>query len=135
MFRRAINALKASNLPWRSHKLAGRDLDGNMYFEGPPQRAGTDRTRRTVEYFDGRTEFYQYDPDAIPPQWQSWLRHCRDDPPAVEELQQADARRAVTVARARELDRKWEERKKEIEAEKVAALLLLSSSSSGPAGE
>ncbi|KAJ3178337.1 hypothetical protein HDU87_003649 [Geranomyces variabilis] len=122
MFRRAINALKATNLPWRSHRLVGRDLDGNMYFEGPATRAGTDRTRRTIEYYDGRTEFYQYDPNAIPPQWQSWLRHCRDDAPSVAELQRAEQQRVLTVQRARELDRKWEERKVEIEREKMASL-------------
>ncbi|KAJ3165657.1 hypothetical protein HDU88_003850 [Geranomyces variabilis] len=93
-----------------------------MYFEGPPQRAGTDRTRRTIEYYDGRTEFYDYDPNAIPPQWASWLRHCRDDAPSVAELQRAEQQRVVTVQRARELDRRWEERKVEIEREKMASL-------------
>ncbi|KAJ3155947.1 hypothetical protein HDU89_005510 [Geranomyces variabilis] len=93
-----------------------------MYFEGPPLRAGTDRTRRTIEYYDGRTEFYDYDPNAIPPQWASWLRHCRDDAPSVAELQRAEQQRVVTVQRARELDRRWEERKAEIEREKMASL-------------
>ncbi|TPX67055.1 hypothetical protein SpCBS45565_g04027 [Spizellomyces sp. 'palustris'] len=93
-----------------------------MYFEGPPMRAGTDRTRRTIEYFDGRTEFYDYDPELIPMQWQSWLRHSRDEPPTLAELREAEAQRLLTIQRAAELDRKWEERKLELERQRTAAL-------------
>ncbi|KAI8819371.1 uncharacterized protein EV422DRAFT_534489 [Fimicolochytrium jonesii] len=122
MLGRLTASLKAINWPWRSHKLVGRDLLGNMYFEGPPMRAGTDRTRRIIEYFDGRTEYYKYEPELIPAQWQAWLRHTRNAPPSIEELQQAEAQRLLTIQRARELDAKWEQRKIEIEQEKLASL-------------
>ncbi|TPX56915.1 hypothetical protein PhCBS80983_g04203 [Powellomyces hirtus] len=122
MLRGLINAWKASNLPWRRHRIVGRDLTGNMYFEGPPMRAGTDRTRRTIEYCDGRDELHHYDPDRIPPQWQMWLRHTREAAPTIQELQQAEAQRLLTISRARELDRKWEERKLELERERLASL-------------
>ncbi|KAI9100621.1 hypothetical protein DFS34DRAFT_615252 [Phlyctochytrium arcticum] len=120
MFRQLVRTWKTMDLPWRSQKLAGTDLIGNMYFEGPPLRAGTDRTRRIIEYFDGRTEYSEYDPTLIPPQWSAWLRHSRIDAPTLEELAAFERQRLETQRRAAEIDRAWAERKLQIEQEKRA---------------
>ena len=72
----------------------GYDLEGNMYFESPNlrQREGINNTRRTVIYSDGRNALSQYNPDALPIQWQAWLRHTRNDAPTVAELEAEVAR-------------------------------------------
>ncbi|RKP39664.1 hypothetical protein BJ085DRAFT_37246 [Dimargaris cristalligena] len=92
-------------LPWRRTVLAGRDHFGNNYFE----KREKDRIypRRWVELTTDSDHYSQYDVNKVPVQWQSWLRHTRFDPPSVEEIAKADARRELIQQRAKEIDREW----------------------------
>lgn len=84
MWKTVKTKLKTVNLPWgKAYK--GSDLIGNMYFEAPSTAIGLSK-KRTIEYSDGRNHISQYDPDTIPIEWQSWMRHTRKDPPTITEL-------------------------------------------------
>ncbi|KAJ3300150.1 hypothetical protein HDU76_006147 [Blyttiomyces sp. JEL0837] len=115
------------NQPWRPLKFMGRDLQGNKYYEGPPIRAGTALPRRTIEYKNKRLEYSDYDSSTIPVQWMSWLRHTRDNPPSIEELQAAESQKARTLELARQLDLKWEQ---SIQARRDKEAQLIGSSNS-----
>ncbi|KAJ3280098.1 hypothetical protein HK104_000907 [Borealophlyctis nickersoniae] len=126
-----VEALKSVNqqMPWFKPTIAGYDLDGNKYLEAPPVAlkqidhvAASDKTRRSIEYADGRTGVQAFDGEVIPVQWQSWLRHTRKDPPTIEELQRDEAQKQLTIQRAMEIERKWQERKLQLEREKLAQL-------------
>ncbi|KAJ3246308.1 hypothetical protein HDU78_007392 [Chytriomyces hyalinus] len=84
---------RALPLPWRSARLVGSDPQREfLFFEAPPMREGSlSRTRRSVEYLNGKQE--DYTGDQIPVQWMAWLRHTRTDPPTHEEIIQADEQR------------------------------------------
>lgn len=69
-------------------RFIGKDLQGNCYFEG--QLGSTGRPKRSVE---ATVSHDQYTNEAIPVQWQAWLKHTRQDTPTVAELQQDEARR------------------------------------------
>lgn len=77
-FASLFNQFKRMNLPWRSHRFAGEDKLGNLYFEGKQVKAGYRRTQRWVDFNDGQDHHYDSN-QRIPVQWQSWLRHTRDD--------------------------------------------------------
>ncbi|EGF78037.1 hypothetical protein BATDEDRAFT_91193 [Batrachochytrium dendrobatidis JAM81] len=103
MLRRLFNKIKVINQPWKATRYVGSDLEGNMYFEGPPVREGISLPRRSIEYADGRSNISQYEPNAIPIQWQAWLRHTRETAPTVQELQDEIARRLYIQKRALEI--------------------------------
>lgn len=66
-------------------------------------------------------------------QWQAWLRNTRKDPPTLTEIQRDEARKLLTVARAKALDQAWQDRKAELALEQAQgrqAILGLASSAS-----
>ncbi|CAK7232924.1 hypothetical protein SCUCBS95973_008421 [Sporothrix curviconia] len=106
---------KALRLPWRKHFLAGRDLDGNTYWEFNDLRHSQSaamanarpgdgiRMRRIVKYPRGTH------PGAVmvSPQWHQWLRHVREDAPTLEEQQREVARQAQMRILAARADARW----------------------------
>ncbi|CAK7263440.1 hypothetical protein SEPCBS57363_000559 [Sporothrix epigloea] len=106
---------KALRLPWRKHFLAGRDLNGNTYWEFNDLRHNQSavmaearpgdkiRMRRIVKYPRGTH------PGAVmvSPQWHQWLRHVREDAPTVEEQQREVARQAQMRMLAARADARW----------------------------
>lgn len=66
-------------------------------------------------------------------QWQAWLRNTRKDPPTLAEIQRDEARKLLTVARAKALDQAWQDRKAELALEQAQgrqAIMGLASSAS-----
>ena len=66
-------------------------------------------------------------------QWQAWLRNTRKEPPTLAEIQRDEARKLLTVARAKALDQAWQDRKAELALEQAQgrqAILGLASSAS-----
>ncbi|RHZ76451.1 hypothetical protein Glove_197g79 [Diversispora epigaea] len=100
---------KQARLPWRSRVFVGTDLSGNEYYESVTALNG--RTRRIVEMKEKKL-LSDYEEDALPVQWQSWLRHTRYDPPTIDEIKLANKRRETIIQKAKAFDKEWEERKK-----------------------
>ncbi|CAK7237248.1 hypothetical protein SBRCBS47491_009911 [Sporothrix bragantina] len=106
---------KALRLPWRKHFLAGRDLDGNTYWEFNDLRHNQSdamanarpgdgiRMRRIVKYPRGTH------PGAVmvSPQWHQWLRHVREDAPTIEEQQREVRRQEQMRILAARADARW----------------------------
>lgn len=72
-------------------------------------------------------------------QWQAWLRNTRRDPPTQMEIQRDEARKQLTITRAKALDQAWQDRKAELAIEQAAdrkfILGVAAASRSGGAGE
>ena len=87
VLRNIFNRFQAMNMPLLSAKrFKGYDLDGNMYFETASKGP---RPKRTVSYNDPQNNHHiTYNPDTKPTQWQAWMRHTRQDPPTLEELEE-----------------------------------------------
>ncbi|KIM86760.1 hypothetical protein PILCRDRAFT_314793 [Piloderma croceum F 1598] len=83
----------------RPSYLAGRDLQGNRFYERPSTSDDPRRTKRAIEY---RSENDKWDyiggARRLPVQWSAWLTHTRQAPPTIEELQ-ADVQRQQRVLR------------------------------------
>ncbi|CAK7199053.1 hypothetical protein SEUCBS139899_001721 [Sporothrix eucalyptigena] len=106
---------KALRLPWRKQFLAGRDLDGNTYWEFNDLRHNQSaamanarpgegiRMRRIVKYPRGTH------PGAVmvSPQWHQWLRHVRQDAPTLEEQQREVVRQEQMRVLAARADARW----------------------------
>ncbi|KDQ58427.1 hypothetical protein JAAARDRAFT_34217 [Jaapia argillacea MUCL 33604] len=75
--------------------LAGRDLEGNRFFEYPSTTADPRRTRRVVKYRDAGGDLYQYASGGrnLPVQWMMWLTHSRQQAPTTDELRADIARK------------------------------------------
>ncbi|KAF9921114.1 hypothetical protein FBU30_008891 [Linnemannia zychae] len=118
--------------PGGGRRLAGKDLEGNLYFEKPDPNGGR-YPRRTVELANPELSEANYDDANIAVQWQAWLRNTRKEPPTVAEIQRDEARKLLTVARAKALDQAWQDRKAELALEhqqERQAILGLNSSTS-----
>ena len=91
MLQKAWKRLQMLNFPFlTSKKFQGHDLNGNMYFETILKGQ---KSKRTVTYKDSKLNHHTlYNTESIPIQWQSWMRHTRQDPPTIEELN-ADVKR------------------------------------------
>ncbi|KAF9192671.1 hypothetical protein BGZ51_005060 [Haplosporangium sp. Z 767] len=127
--RRLALSLKAV-APGGGRRLAGKDLDGNLYFEKPDPNGGR-YPRRTVELANPELSEANYDDANIAVQWQSWLRNTRKDAPTMAEIQRDEARKQLTVARAKVLDQAWQDRKAELALEQAQdreAILSLAAS-------
>ncbi|KAJ3103416.1 hypothetical protein HDU97_010162 [Phlyctochytrium planicorne] len=146
VLRGLINRWKTINLPWKSHKFVGYDLSGNMYFEGPPIRAGTTLPRRTIDFADGRTSVWSYTTSDVPVQWSAWLRHTRPDPPTIEqdiltssqtkELMEAEETRADMQAKVLLIEKAREEKEKEAQAKRtMPEPEILQIDNSNPSGQ
>ncbi|KAL1900166.1 hypothetical protein Sste5346_002476 [Sporothrix stenoceras] len=106
---------KALRLPWRKQFLAGRDLQGNTYWEFNDLRHSQSaamanarpgdgiRMRRIVKYPRGTH------PGAVQvsPQWHQWLRHVREDAPSLIEQQREVARQEQMKVLAARADARW----------------------------
>ena len=119
MIRAIYRKVQTFPLPFKTTKFVGYDLQGNMYFEGPAVRDGLAATRRSIDYHDSRDPYAHYTPDAIPAQWQAWMRHTREDAPSLTELQQDAVRQAQVKAKAAELDAAWEQQRMRLKDAKV----------------
>ncbi|KAF9137496.1 hypothetical protein BG015_002698 [Linnemannia schmuckeri] len=118
--------------PGGGRQLAGKDFEGNLYFEKPDPNGGR-YPRRTVELANPELSEANYDDANISVQWQAWLRNTRKDPPTLAEIQRDEARKLLTVARAKALDQAWQDRKAELALEQAQgrqAVLGLASSAS-----
>ncbi|KAI8353819.1 hypothetical protein B0O80DRAFT_451587 [Mortierella sp. GBAus27b] len=104
--------------PGGGRRLAGKDRDGNLYFEKPDPNGGR-YPRRTVELADPQLSEANYDDANIAVQWQAWLRNTRRDPPTTDEIQRDEARKQLTMTRAKVLDQAWQDRKVELALEKA----------------
>ncbi|KAF9961408.1 hypothetical protein BGZ65_010765 [Modicella reniformis] len=110
--RKLTLSLKAI-VPGGGRRLAGKDRDGNLFFEKPDPNGGR-YPRRTVELADPQLSEANYDDANITVQWQAWLRNTRRNPPTPDEIQRDEARKQLTVARAKILDQAWQDRKAEL---------------------
>ncbi|KAF8934000.1 hypothetical protein EDD21DRAFT_401270 [Dissophora ornata] len=129
--RRLALSLKAA-APGGGRQLAGKDFGGNLYFEKPDPNGGR-YPRRTVELADPKLSEANYDDANIGVQWQSWLRNTRKNPPTEAEIQRDEARKQLTVARAKVLDQAWQDRKAELALEQAQdrhTILTLATSAS-----
>ncbi|KAF9900896.1 hypothetical protein EC991_006754 [Linnemannia zychae] len=135
LMRRLALSFKAV-APGSGRQLAGRDFEGNLYFEKPDPNGGR-YPRRTVELADPKLSEANYDDANISVQWQAWLRNTRKDPPTQAEIQRDEARKLLTVTRAKALDQAWQDRKAELALEQAqgrqAILGLAASASKGGA--
>ncbi|KAG0222740.1 hypothetical protein BGW41_005865 [Actinomortierella wolfii] len=103
--------------PGQGRRLVGKDAAGNLYFERPDPNGGWN-PRRTVELADPSLQYANYDEANLAVQWQAWLRNTRRDPPTIEEIQRDEARKQLTITRAKILEQEWEERKAELKLQK-----------------
>ncbi|KDN43303.1 hypothetical protein K437DRAFT_257505 [Tilletiaria anomala UBC 951] len=116
----------------RARHLVGYDLERNAYYELPNAFGSTDprHTRRMIQYSKNKSMGdHIMDQKRLPVQWTLWLRHTRQDPPTIEELQRDVQRIAVTQRNARILEAKYveeQERRNALrQAEHGSAIALL----------
>ncbi|KAJ3715088.1 hypothetical protein C8R42DRAFT_681614 [Lentinula raphanica] len=75
---------------WNPTGFAGRDLEGNSYYErsNPLKNAGYTRPKRSVRYRNPDDVWnYIGGSKRLPIQWSAWLAHTRLNPPSIQELQ------------------------------------------------
>lgn len=66
-------------------ELVGIDLHGNHYFRvWSKDEAGEQVEKRICK--PTNTDPSEYTPESMPPEWSSWLRRQRRDPPTEEEI-------------------------------------------------
>ncbi|KAJ1205449.1 hypothetical protein NDU88_000884 [Pleurodeles waltl] len=88
---------------------AGTDHLGNKYYIIPEQKTWTGQTvrkRRAVEMV--RPGVHAYEAEAIPTEWDAWIRGRRKDPPTIEELLQNEQYRNQVKAKSEEASAKDE---------------------------
>ncbi|CAK8673697.1 unnamed protein product [Clavelina lepadiformis] len=94
--------------------MEGRDLDGNKYFEIPPQRyflgmRENHKLKRIVEPY-GIDYNAKREPGLLPTkitnEWDSWLRLRRTDPPTIEELEANIEQYHIIQERVKQLEEK-----------------------------
>ena len=94
---------------------AGRDLDGNTYWEFSDLRHNQSAAMANVQPGDGirMRRIVKYPRGThpgtvmVPPQWHQWLRHVRKDAPTIEEQQREVARQAQMRILAARADARW----------------------------
>lgn len=80
----------------------GRDYLGNVYWEQPPDPV-KGRTKFKRWYFPQSDDDWDR---PIPPEWESWLRYRRPDPPSEEEINRNIAIAQLKKIRAKEIEEK-----------------------------
>ena len=80
----------------------GRDYLGNVYWEQPPDPV-KGRTKFKRWYFPQSDDDWDR---PIPPEWESWLRYRRPDPPSEEEINRNIAIAQLKKIRAKEVEEK-----------------------------
>lgn len=92
----------------------GVDVHGNAYFRGMRRTmAGHMEEKRWVKLKG--MQYYDYTPEAVPPEWFRWLNRGRQQPPTPEELQQYDQQRLALQQRVAVLDAEEAKRKLRME--------------------
>lgn len=100
---------------FRKRTYIGSDLSGNHFFElYNPLHPG--RPRRIVDYAQGT--WRQVNEGMLPPQWLTWLKHTRRDPPSIQELEEDVRRRQILDYRLRQLQ---EAKNEELERKAIKA--------------
>ncbi|XP_062508939.1 NADH dehydrogenase [ubiquinone] 1 alpha subcomplex assembly factor 2-like [Corticium candelabrum] len=115
-------------LGFSSSRLAGTDLYGNKYYE-----VSATENSRGKRYMKpaGVLKAHQYTNDAIPVQWERWLRWLREDPPLHEELKWGNERLGKVRKKARDIEQKDQQlREQEIEDGITAAVRNVKGTSS-----
>ena len=125
IFKNFINSIRAgykgSSVQGSAGQIMGQDPFGNKYYEIPadPQR-GKRRASRWYESPEtgqkdviGRDVTAGYDAE-IPAEWESWLRHRRDEPPTPEAVYNSLALADLKKRNAAKLE---EQRIKELKAD------------------
>ncbi len=70
---------------WLKRELVGIDVQGNQYFRvWSKDEAGEAVEKRICKPVN--TDPSEYTPESMPPEWTSWLRRQRRDPPTEEEI-------------------------------------------------
>ncbi|EEQ88247.1 hypothetical protein RJZ56_000411 [Blastomyces dermatitidis] len=101
-----INSLwfkwKSLKLPWRRTFLAGKDLNGNTFWEFK-DALNSKRLRRIVKY-NPKTHLADV---KVSPQWHQWLRYTRQEPPTIQEQQNDLLRQERMKHLAKLADERW----------------------------
>ncbi|KAI9438685.1 hypothetical protein H4582DRAFT_190507 [Lactarius indigo] len=107
----------------RPRYLAGRDLEGNRFYEYPSLSDDPLRTRRRVQY-RVYEDMWHYigGKRRLPVQWVSWLSHTRPDPPTLEELQADLERQRRVLHNAAVLQARDQEERAHISAASVPSV-------------
>ncbi|CCG81439.1 Putative uncharacterized protein [Taphrina deformans PYCC 5710] len=110
-------AYKSIRLPFRRKVFRGFDLDGNKFYESYNPLT-PNKWRRTVQYVhDGH-----YTDNNVTPQWMSWLRYTRPNPPTMDELRGEVVRIQSTRLNAQLISRRWEEERERLSGLNQASL-------------
>lgn len=90
------------HLPAGLTRQSGYDLEGNTYWTFRPP--GYPSWRRIVDY-PRSTNLSEV---KVPPQWHSWLRYTRPEPPTLEEQKSEAVRQERIKLLAAQADARWE---------------------------
>lgn len=94
--------------------MSGRNKQDN-YTEQSGRKSNKNQLITTS--FLGHSRYYIYFYSLV--QWQAWLRNTRPDPPTQIEIQRDEARKQLTITRAKALDQAWQDRKAELALEQA----------------
>lgn len=83
---------------------SGLDLQGNTFWEFRDTLSSHKHRMRRIAQYPPSTHHSEID---ISPQWHSWLRHTRSDPPSLTEQSQDLGRQANLKALAAAADARW----------------------------
>mmetsp|Transcript_31192 Transcript_31192/g.81838 ORF Transcript_31192/g.81838 Transcript_31192/m.81838 type:complete len:146 (-) Transcript_31192:415-852(-) len=108
----------------------GTDLDGRKYFEYLD--SGSGKMRRSLEY--PRQKVSEFTEDVIPPEWASWLRGSRDEPPTMVEQEAIFNQKQKIYKNVLEYEEKVSEQMRLFDKEKEKEEMEKQQSSSEPTG-
>ncbi|KAG0343268.1 hypothetical protein BG004_005426 [Podila humilis] len=118
-FMRRLALSFKSIAPGGGRHLAGKDAEGNLYFEKPDPNGGR-YPRRTVELADPKLSEANYDDANISGTSIFFMKmNTRQTPPTLIEIQRDEARKQLTITRAKALDQAWQDRKAELALEQA----------------
>eukprot|EP00892_Ulva_mutabilis_P008134 jgi/Ulvmu1/5693/UM024_0040.1 len=93
---------------WRTwvlgKKLMGLDKNWNKYYRWTVVDGGEQAERREVQLFTPIKSMADYDPDAIPIEWRSWLNGHRQIAPTTDEIDRLEAYREKVRENAKRVD-------------------------------
>ena len=101
-------------------KLMGSDLQGNNYYEIMPQKYlfGLREVNKTIRLVEPQGMTTRPVPATmkLTPEWESWLRRKRDNPPTMVELEQNVEKFYIMQERIRALEEQQVSTKQELES-------------------
>lgn len=120
-FQKLLHRFKARrDIPFRRSFFVGYDLHGNTYWEFTVD-GNMQRLRRKLEPYEPKLFKADYF-STIPPQWLSWLRRTRREPPTLQELVNDQMRQERIKILAQHADEKWRNEKLRLENEQALKL-------------